>query len=250
MRRGRRTAPLGRALAVAISAVADQTFKDVVAEAIRKRDLVTKWIVHAGSVDAAVGELCGVLGVDADDTVEQVDDETVERRPIPSSKWLALAQPARCRFEDRSRAAERLRAAPSQAAKSAPSSIAGCSSPKPRRTPRKQVVTGKMGAELCDLFARPNAIALRVVRAAQHHRVPRPHRGAADHRGRGDLALPGREGPARPARLRRPDRQVAHVAVRGSRRLGALQARPGHRPRAGRRGAGHQPEAVGDRPLS
>ncbi len=56
----------GRALAVAISAVADQTFKDVVAEAIRKRDLVTKWILHAGSVDAAVGELCGVLGVDLD----------------------------------------------------------------------------------------------------------------------------------------------------------------------------------------
>ena len=53
--------PLGRALAVAISSVADQTFKDVVAEAIRKRDMVTKWIAHAGGIDAAVGELCTML---------------------------------------------------------------------------------------------------------------------------------------------------------------------------------------------
>ena len=34
--------------------------------------------------------------------------------------------------------------------------------------------------------------------------------------------------------------------ARASRRLGALQARPRHRPRADRRGAGHQPEAMGD----
>ena len=32
----------------------------------------------------------------------------------------------------------------------------------------------------------------------------------------------------------------------GRRRLGALQARPRHRPHPGRRGAGHQPEAMGD----
>ena len=35
---------LGRALATAIAAAADQTFKEVVAEAIRKRDLVRAWI--------------------------------------------------------------------------------------------------------------------------------------------------------------------------------------------------------------
>ena len=58
---------------------------------------------------------------------------------------------------------------------------------------------------------------------------------------------PRREGPARPARLRRSDRQDAAICSRRRRgRLGALQARPRHRPRADRRGAGHQPEAVGD----
>src|SRR5207247_1745242 len=63
---------LGRALAVAIAAAADQTFKDVVGEAIRKRDLVRAWIDHGGSVEAAIAGLCGTLGIDGDDTIEQV----------------------------------------------------------------------------------------------------------------------------------------------------------------------------------
>ncbi len=40
------------------------------------------------------------------------------------------------------------------------------------------------------------------------------------------------------------------AARRGARRLGALQARPRHRPCADRRGAGHQPEAMGDHPAA
>ena len=62
---------LGRALATAIAAAADQTFTDVVGEAIGKRDAVTRWIDAAGSVDAAIGELCAALGVEPDDTIEQ-----------------------------------------------------------------------------------------------------------------------------------------------------------------------------------
>ena len=104
-------APLGRALAVAISAVADQTFKDVVAEAIRKRDLVTKWIGHAGSVEAAVGELCGILRVDADETVDQVDAETVNGGSTPPSQWLALAKRLDGGSKTDRDAADRLRAA-------------------------------------------------------------------------------------------------------------------------------------------
>ena len=46
------------------------------------------------------------------------------------------------------------------------------------------------------------------------------------------------------ARLRRPDRQDAGAVRALVRRLGALQARSRHRPRADRRGAGHQPQAV------
>jgi ATP-dependent helicase/nuclease subunit A len=59
--------PLGRALATAIAVAADRTFKEVVGEAIRKRDVVRAWIDHGGSVDAAVAVLCGTLGICADD---------------------------------------------------------------------------------------------------------------------------------------------------------------------------------------
>ena len=49
--RRNRNRALGRALATAITVAADRTFKELVAEAIRKRDLVRAWIDHGGSVE-------------------------------------------------------------------------------------------------------------------------------------------------------------------------------------------------------
>ena len=70
---------------------------------------------------------------------------------------------------------------------------------------------------------------------------PRPHPGRGLRR-----ALRGREGRVGGARLRRPDRAHRRAADRpGRRRLGALQARRRHRPRAAGRGAGHRARAVG-----
>jgi ATP-dependent helicase/nuclease subunit A len=83
---------LGRALAVAITSAADQTFKDVVAEAIRKRDLVSKWVARAGSVEAAVGDLCGLLAISPDETIEQVERQIVEGPLFPSAAWGGLAE--------------------------------------------------------------------------------------------------------------------------------------------------------------
>src|SRR6516225_6217876 len=82
---------LGRALATAIAAVSDQTFKDVVGEAIRKRDAVRAWIDHGGSIDAAINALCGTLGVDADDTIEKVESEMTDGPLFPASRWTAAA---------------------------------------------------------------------------------------------------------------------------------------------------------------
>src|SRR5271169_1920072 len=45
---------LGRALGIAMSAGADQTFRDVVREAINRRDAIIRWRSNAGSVEAAV----------------------------------------------------------------------------------------------------------------------------------------------------------------------------------------------------
>src|SRR6516225_2875904 len=77
---------LGRALATAIAAVSDQTFKDVVGEAIRKRDAVRAWIDHGGSIAAAIASLCGALGVSAHDTIERVETEMTEGPLFPLSQ--------------------------------------------------------------------------------------------------------------------------------------------------------------------
>src|SRR6516165_2551990 len=83
---------LGRALATAIAAVSDQTFKDVVGEAIRKRDAVRAWIDHGGGIEAAIAALCGVLGVGADDTIERIESEMTEGPLFPASQWAAAAE--------------------------------------------------------------------------------------------------------------------------------------------------------------
>jgi ATP-dependent helicase/nuclease subunit A len=83
---------LGRALATAIAAASDQTFKDVVGEAIRKRDAVRAWINHGGSIDAAIVSLCGTLGVAADDTIERIESEMTEGPLFPASQWAAAAK--------------------------------------------------------------------------------------------------------------------------------------------------------------
>src|SRR5471032_1170819 len=55
---------LGQALATAIVVAADQTFKDVIGDAIRKRDAIDAWTQRAGSVDRAMAELSKAFGLD------------------------------------------------------------------------------------------------------------------------------------------------------------------------------------------
>ena len=83
---------LGRALATAITVVADRTFKEVVGEAIRKRDLLRAWIDHGGSMETALARLCTTLGIAGDDTLEQVESEITEGPFLPSSEWIAAAK--------------------------------------------------------------------------------------------------------------------------------------------------------------
>jgi ATP-dependent helicase/nuclease subunit A len=102
---------LGCALAMAIAAASDQTFKDVVGEAIRKRDAVRLWIDHGGSIDAAVAALCGTLGVGADDTIEQVESEMTDGPLFPASQWPAAAAALAQGSKSDQEQAQRLRAA-------------------------------------------------------------------------------------------------------------------------------------------
>jgi ATP-dependent helicase/nuclease subunit A len=81
---------LGKALAGAIAAAADQTFVDVVHDAIGRRDAVAAWIERCGGVEAAVSELAGVLGIDPADSEAAICAECA-REGIPCKDWPALA---------------------------------------------------------------------------------------------------------------------------------------------------------------
>jgi ATP-dependent helicase/nuclease subunit A len=82
--------PLGEALATAIAAAADITFKDVIAETIGKRDLITAWIDRAGGVQQAIGELTRSFGFPAGDTLQVIENEYFPRSLVPQVEWPAL----------------------------------------------------------------------------------------------------------------------------------------------------------------
>jgi ATP-dependent helicase/nuclease subunit A len=82
---------LGRALGIAMTAGADQTFRDVVREAIGRRDAFVEWRIRAGSVDNAVAELSRALGVAPEDSLDSVEAEFFAGSSIPESEWPAIA---------------------------------------------------------------------------------------------------------------------------------------------------------------
>ncbi len=83
---------LGRALAFAMTAAADQTFRDVVREAIGQRDALTSWVEKAGDVDAAIADLSRQLGVDPADELDKVEAEYFSGEIIARSEWPAIAE--------------------------------------------------------------------------------------------------------------------------------------------------------------
>ena len=82
--------PLGKALATAIAAAADVTFKDVIAETIGKRDLITAWIDRVGGVQQVIGELTRSFGLPAGDAMQAVENEYFSKSLIPQAEWPAL----------------------------------------------------------------------------------------------------------------------------------------------------------------
>ncbi len=79
---------LGRALAAAMVAAADQTFRDVVREAIAKRGT----IMTAGDRDTALANLSTSLGVDPSDDAAKIEAEYFTRSLIAQAEWPALAK--------------------------------------------------------------------------------------------------------------------------------------------------------------
>jgi ATP-dependent helicase/nuclease subunit A len=82
---------IGRALQVAMASAADVTFKDVVREACLSRDHFMAWADETGSADAAVAQASAVLGVSADDRIEDIENDILDGPYLPRKRWLEIA---------------------------------------------------------------------------------------------------------------------------------------------------------------
>jgi ATP-dependent helicase/nuclease subunit A len=81
----------GRALATAIASAADQTFRDLLGEAIGERDRLKAWIEAAGSVEAAIAQLSAALGIEPSDSEEKAEADIFGAALIKPSEWPAYA---------------------------------------------------------------------------------------------------------------------------------------------------------------
>jgi ATP-dependent helicase/nuclease subunit A len=84
--------PLGQALGIAIAAAADITFKEVIAETIRKRHIILGWVNRAGGVQKAIENLTLEFGLAAGDSMQAVENEYLSLASIPQSDWQALIE--------------------------------------------------------------------------------------------------------------------------------------------------------------
>ncbi len=94
---------LGRALAFAMTAAADQTFRDVVREAIGQHDVVMGWVEKAGDVDAAIASLSKQLGIDPKVELDKIEAEYFSGEIITPAEWLGSRRNFRSGQQVRSR---------------------------------------------------------------------------------------------------------------------------------------------------
>src|SRR5262245_17030306 len=82
---------MGRALSTAMASAADVTFKEVVREACLSRDQFLAWTKAAGGAANAADQMAAVLGVTADDHLEDIEHDIVEGPYIKRSGWSEIA---------------------------------------------------------------------------------------------------------------------------------------------------------------
>jgi ATP-dependent helicase/nuclease subunit A len=82
--------PLGRALAQAVLVAADTTFQEMVREAIRDRDALTRWVEQAGGLPGALAQLSAALGVGRDESAAEIDAAIFKDSPIANSEWATI----------------------------------------------------------------------------------------------------------------------------------------------------------------
>ncbi|MEA2937648.1 MAG: ATP-dependent helicase/nuclease subunit, partial [Alphaproteobacteria bacterium] len=82
---------IGRALATAITSASEQSFRDIVNEAIGERDAVLGWLARAGGLDEAVAELARMLGIASGESIATIEAEFFSGSLIAASEWPAVA---------------------------------------------------------------------------------------------------------------------------------------------------------------
>ena len=210
---------LGKALAAAIVVAADQTFKDVVGDAIKERDAIAAWIERAGGIEQAIAGLSQSFGLEPDDSAESVEQEYFRSFAHSGSGMAGADRGARRRLGQRQephrrRCRPRAHAHRPRAHRRSICKMFCTAELEPRKNMRHQerspsaIPTGSraLHAEqdrVCALLARERALAARdrtgaLVTIAKE--VIDRYR--------------AREGAARAARLRRPDRQDAGAVSR------------------------------------
>jgi ATP-dependent helicase/nuclease subunit A len=84
--------PLGRALESAMAAASDQTFSEVIREAIGRRDAFIRWVIEAGGIDNAIAALARTLGIAPDDSIAAINEKILRDPLIAPSEWAAIAE--------------------------------------------------------------------------------------------------------------------------------------------------------------
>ncbi|HKM87866.1 MAG TPA: double-strand break repair helicase AddA [Xanthobacteraceae bacterium] len=164
---------LAGALDSAMTAAADQTFREVVREAIGKRDAVSGWVMSAGSVEAAVANLSRTLGVEASDSIDGIETAYFAGPVIAPSEWPALAKVLALGGKTDCEQADRFASLPTLAGSERVDTYLDIFCTSTGRTPRKSIVTGAIGdtalverlraeqQRVCALLDRRRAVACR-----------------------------------------------------------------------------------------
>jgi ATP-dependent helicase/nuclease subunit A len=191
---------LGRALAQAIATAADVTFRDVLAEAIRERDRLTRWIDAAGGADKAIAQLSQALGIEPADNDDAVNAAFFNGEVISPSEWASIGTALKQGSKNDNAQGDRFLALAGLTESERPSAYIEIFCTKSDLSPRKNIVTKtirdnypelaqRLVAEqnrVCELIARRRALAVRDRSAgliAIAHAVLELYRAEKDRRG-------------------------------------------------------------------
>jgi ATP-dependent helicase/nuclease subunit A len=132
---------IGRALLAAMANAADVTFKEILREACLSRDHFMAWTDATGSAEVAVAQVSVLLGVTADERIEDVEREIVDGPHLPRSCWEEIARALETGAKTERGNADRLRGALSAAGAAQVDEYLDMFLTDTDRTPRKSVLT-------------------------------------------------------------------------------------------------------------